>query len=268
MSTVESAPSGAERLGQKRPNLPSQQADGRLVYLLDHHDQSPRHPLSEIGAFRKATSMSPILEEVLRPTWAKDLLLPVFEASQWRGAHTLRVGLLSEELARRVGITDEKDVEVLVLAATLHDIGFVNNKRISDGMVNNEGGQIIPDLEDWEGWEGVETHPVVTAFRIAKHHSPAAQVAIGHHGFQGYRSYPIEIQDDGTMLYILRKLLATGDQSDAMFDPARPHVKPETSEKAREIMIRNFGQGHSDLIDFSIDSALRLLGIAELKGKK
>lgn len=190
------------------------------------------------------------------PEWARNLLHPMVTESPWRFAHSLRVALIVETLARHSGFEDEMVLRS-VRAGALHDIGFINNPRIPDGMVNNQEGRLKPDLEGWEGWEGVETHPVVSAYRIGEHDPQAGQIALGHHGFQDYRSYPVLIQDDGSAIYLGRRTLATADIAEAMQDPDRPHVEPESPAETRRRMIINLGEKDADLIDLAIEEAQR-----------
>jgi HD-GYP domain-containing protein (c-di-GMP phosphodiesterase class II) len=238
---------------------------GTIVNLSKDQKQPQEHPYLESDFFLKALEASPLLEEAVNPVWAKDLLQPIAENSPWRFAHSLRVALVAEELARYSGIKEEKLLKIS-RAGALHDNGFVNNAMIPEGLVNNEQGKWIPTSEDWEK---VETHPVVSAYRISQHDSSAAQIAIGHHGFQGDRSYPVGIKDDGSELYIARRTLAMADIADAMQDPDRPHVNNETPKATRERMKINFGEEHIDLINFAIwEARKQLRDLGGLKGSR
>ncbi len=242
---------GVVLLGEapQKPHL----TGGDLLVLPSDRPTPVRYlPLADIENHIKSKELNSMFLEALRPEWVRGLLRPVEEQSPWRFAHSLRVALIVDKLSRHSGIDDTGRLKI-VRAALLHDVGFIDNNAINPRLVNNYEG-LRPSTEEWEG---VETHPEVSAERISQYDREVAQIAAGHHGFQGERSYPAMRLNDGSFIYLAQKLLATADIADAMQDPDRPHtIEPETPDATKKRMVINLGEQDAEVIDLAIDQAL------------
>lgn len=244
-------PGGAVLLGEA-PQGPPLTGGDLLVFSSAERPAPVRYvPLAQIEHHIGSQELNSTFLEALRPEWVKSLLKPVEGQSPWRFAHSLRVALVADKLGRHLEVDDTGRL-IIVRAALLHDVGFIDNERIPKRLVNNYDRSDTTAVD----WEGVETHPEVSADRISEHDPEVAQIAVGHHGFQGERSYPALRLDDGSFIYLAQKIVATADIADAMQDPDRPHVDAKTPDETRDRMVINFGEEHSDVIDLAIDQAL------------
>jgi putative two-component system response regulator len=88
------------------------------------------------------------------------------------GRHLARVRLMSELLARELGMSDE-EVEALGLAATLHDIGKIRVPEsilISPARLNGEAWTVMKQHTDWGAAFLRERPGFELAAVIAQHH--------------------------------------------------------------------------------------------------
>jgi len=138
--------------------------------------------------------------------------------------HTQRVGVLSAMLARGLGQAKEQ-VELIRLAATLHDIGKV-------GVPNHillKADKLMPSE-----FEIMQSHTTVAGEIFAKSKFPllqlARQIALYHHERWDGLGYPQRLK--GEHIPLPARIVAVADAFDALTH-GRPYKKALTREAAR-----------------------------------
>lgn len=137
--------------------------------------------------------------------------------------HSERVSRLSVSIARAMGMKDE-DVEVITIAALLHDIGKIG---IKDNILGKTS-----DLTPQE-YEIMKSHPVIGA-GIMSHIKQLERVLPGmrhHHETMDGTGYPDGL--DGAKIPIAARIIGLSDTYDAMTTD-RPYQKAMASEEAVE----------------------------------
>ena len=138
--------------------------------------------------------------------------------------HTQRVGALAAMLARSLG-QDEDQVELIRLAAPLHDIGKV-------GVPNHillKSGKLMPSE-----FEIMQSHTTVGGEIFAKSKFPllqlARQIALYHHERWDGLGYPQHLK--GEQIPLPARIVAVVDAFDALTH-ARPYKKAVSFQEAR-----------------------------------
>jgi putative two-component system response regulator len=156
------------------------------------------------------------------------------------GMHILRIGQFSALIGRYAGLS-EADVDLLLLAAPMHDIGKV---ATPDHIL------LKPGKLDAAEWEIMKQH-TVAGFEILKTgNSPllrsAADIAIGHHEKYDGTGYPFGRAGDQIPLFA--RICAISDVFDALASD-RPYKTAWTIEKSVEYVLERAGtQFDPDLI--------------------
>ena len=167
------------------------------------------------------------------------------------GDHIKRVGALSAELARMLGL-DVETTELIRLAAPLHDIGKIS----------------IPDhiLLKREGLTEAETllmreHTVVGAKMLSQGSSKllrmAEAIALSHHEHWNGAGYPYQLA--GEVIPLVGRIVAVADAYDAIVN-ARPY-KPAIS---RELALKELLRCAGTQFDPKVVSAL--VSVEEMRG--
>ncbi|WP_188904661.1 diguanylate cyclase [Deinococcus aerophilus] len=146
------------------------------------------------------------------------------------GAHTLRVGELSCQLAHVMNL-DATEAELLKWAARLHDIGKIG---ISDAVLLKPG-RYTP-----EEFERMKLHTVIGAKMLQGSQSPlllmAEQIALTHHERWDGQGYPRGLS--GTEIPQVGRIVAVADVYDALTNerPYKPAWSPaEALEEVRRL---------------------------------
>jgi HD-GYP domain-containing protein (c-di-GMP phosphodiesterase class II) len=149
------------------------------------------------------------------------------------GAHTERVGWLSARIARSLGWDDDQ-VELMRLAARLHDIGKIG---IPDGIL------LKPAALTPEEFEEMEKHTVIGARILSAGHSDilklAESIAESHHERWDGTGYPHRLSGDEIPLS--GRIVAVADVFDAL-TRERPYKRPWTLEEALAELERQSGR--------------------------
>ncbi|MCX7925926.1 MAG: response regulator [Fimbriimonadales bacterium] len=154
-----------------------------------------------------------------------EILERLARAAEYRddatGEHIVRVGRLSEQLGRILGL-DEESLFRLRHAAPLHDVGKIG---IPDAILRKPGA--LSAME----WEIMRQHTVIGARILEDCPYPvvqmAHQIALTHHERWDGRGYPQGLQAEQIPLW--GRIVAVADAYDAMTSnrPYRDALRPE-----------------------------------------
>ena len=146
--------------------------------------------------------------------------------------HTQRVAAMAARLARRMGV-DERHVELIRLAAPLHDIGKI---AIPDYIL------LKPEKLTDEEFEVVKTHAAVGASILSESDDEllqvAEQIAGGHHERWDGTGYPSRLA--GEDIPIAGRVVAVADVFDILVHE-RPWKQEWTVDDAAEEIRRSAG---------------------------
>lgn len=148
------------------------------------------------------------------------------------GNHILRVGYISEFLARKAGLSEE-ECEMVLYASMMHDIGKVG---ISDTILLKPG-----KLTD-EEFEIMKTHSAMGRDMLSSSDMPllkaSAEIALTHHEKWDGSGYPHGLK--GENIPIFGRIVAIADVFDAL-KSERPYKKAFDDEKVKEIFTKDSG---------------------------
>ncbi|HET9048078.1 MAG TPA: HD domain-containing phosphohydrolase [Chiayiivirga sp.] len=123
-------------------------------------------------------------------------------------AHVYRVGLLAELLARALGL-DEKQCELLRLAAPLHDVGKIG---IPDAILNKAGPHTPEETTIMRTHAEIGHHMLATSKRPIL--QLAAEIALSHHERWDGGGYPTGLK--GTDIPVSGRITMLADVFDAL----------------------------------------------------
>ncbi len=145
------------------------------------------------------------------------------------GKHTLRVGQLSALIAQELGWDDDQ-VELIKLAARLHDVGKIG---ISDLIMLKPGKLSPPEFER------IKTHTTIGAQMLSGGRSPllrmAEEIAASHHERWDGSGYPHGIGQE--TIPITGRIVAVADVFDALVSQ-RTYKTAWTTQQAQTEIIR------------------------------
>ncbi len=156
-------------------------------------------------------------------------------------AHTIRVGLYSQAIGKKLGLSD-REAEQLKLAAPMHDLGKIG---IPDKIL------LKPGKLDKDEWNYMKKHAEF-GYDILKNSKSlllknAGIIALTHHEKWDGSGYPYGLK--GTDIHVYGRITAVSDVFDAL-TMARPYKNAWTLEDAIKLMNDEIGK-HFDpeLID-------------------
>lgn len=166
----------------------------------------------------------------------RDVVDRLGRAAQWRddetGNHITRIGLFSQQVARKMGLSKE-DVELLGTAAPLHDIGKIG---VPDGILLKPGK--LTELE----FAYMRAHTQIGAEILTGSDDPLLRaseaIALSHHEWYNGNGYPYQIRKSDIPLFA--KIVAVVDVYDAMIHE-RSYKKAVPLDQTIEIMGRRRG---------------------------
>jgi len=190
--------------------------------LLETKVKERTKELEELFAIVKSTEM-----EVIK------LLGSVSEYRDMEtGNHILRVGYVSEFLARKAGLREE-ECEMVLYASMMHDIGKVG---ISDNIL------LKPGKLTYEEFETMKTHTSMGRDMLSSSDMPlmkaSAEIAITHHEKWDGTGYPYGLRGEDIPLY--GRIVAIADVFDAL-KSERPYKKAFDDEKVKDIFTKDSG---------------------------
>jgi putative nucleotidyltransferase with HDIG domain len=147
-----------------------------------------------------------------------EIVMRLAVAAEYRddttGQHTTRVGTLAARIAQRLGMPEE-EVELLRLAARLHDVGKIG---ISDLLL------LKPEKLSFEEFQRIKEHTIIGAQILSGGKTPLLQlaevVALTHHERWDGDGYPHGLSGDAIPLS--GRIVAVADVYDALLSD-RPY---------------------------------------------
>ena len=130
----------------------------------------------------------------------------LFEKSRRESMHSKRVSALCEQIARKLGLSDEQ-ISRMRIAGLMHDIGKIG---VSEGVLNKEGPL------NKEEWAEIQRHPE-TGYRILETVSDFSEVAdyiLEHQERWDGKGYPRGLK--GESISTQARIIAVADAFDAM----------------------------------------------------
>ena len=213
------------------------------------------HTLLEEEVAKKTQELQTALDEVIKSE--KDILGILGKTAEFRdnetSAHTVRVGEMSALIAKKFGWNDE-DVELMRLAAPMHDMGKVG---IPDNIL------LKPGKLEVEEFEIMKTHASIGHTILSQKETPllklAAEIANTHHEKHNGSGYPNALSGDDIPL--CGSIVAVVDVFDALLSE-RPYKKAFTLDKTLDIIKGDAGTHFNpEVVDVFIDSLPEILEI-------
>jgi len=162
------------------------------------------------------------------------------------GVHMWRMADYSAALAKGIG-WDEADVDLLQLAAPLHDTGKVG---IADAILKS------PNKLTEEEWVSMRKHPDIGYQILSKSEAPlfklASTVAFGHHEKWDGSGYPLGLS--GEAIPIAARIVALADVFDAL-TMERSYKKSWPIEEALQYIKDNSGTHFDPML---VDSFIKI----------
>jgi response regulator RpfG family c-di-GMP phosphodiesterase len=166
-----------------------------------------------------------------------EIALRLAEAAEYRddetGEHTRRVGSSAAAIALTLGWSDE-DVELISLAARLHDIGKIG---VRDSILLKPGELTSEELDR------LRTHTTIGASILAGGKSPllrmAEEIALAHHERWDGNGYPKGMAAEEIPLSA--RIVAVADAFDALVHE-RPYKQAWSTEEALDEIRRQSGR--------------------------
>lgn len=213
--------------------------------------------LLEVQVKEKTKELQNALIEVQNSE--KDIISILGKTAEYRdnetSAHTVRVGEMAALVAQKFGWSEE-DVELIRLAAPMHDMGKVG---IEDGILLKPG-----KLDDDE-FAIMKKHAHIGYTILSQKETPllklAAEIAYTHHEKYNGNGYPRGLKEDEIPLS--GAIVAVVDVFDALLSE-RPYKKAFPLEKAVDIIKSDAGTHfHPKVVELFLDSLDEVMRIRE-----
>jgi putative two-component system response regulator len=187
----------------------------------------------------------------------KDIISILGKTAEYRdnetSTHTIRVGEMSAFMSRQIG-WDNKKVELMRLAAPMHDMGKVG---IEDSVL------LKPGKLDENEFKIMKTHAEIGHSILSQKQTPllklAAEIAYTHHEKYDGSGYPRGLKSDN--IPMSGAIVAVIDVFDALLSE-RPYKKAFSVEKTVEIIKNDSGTHfHPMIVDKFIENLDEILNI-------
>ncbi|WP_353047332.1 MULTISPECIES: HD domain-containing phosphohydrolase [unclassified Exiguobacterium] len=159
------------------------------------------------------------------------IMRTLYEKIPREEAHSQRVAELSRQLGQAMGFTSA-DVNELVTAATLHDIGKV---AISNEILDKPG-----TLTESE-WREIKRHPEVSynILSTVPEYGPLSEIVLAHHERWDGNGYPKGIS--GKQIPLASRIISIADTFDVIMT-GRPYRKAKTLDEALAVIAEEAGR--------------------------
>ncbi len=197
--------------------------------------QKEHKKLLEFEVNEKTKELQKALEEVQKSE--KDIVSILGKTAEFRdnetSAHTLRVGEMAALLAEKL-LWSPKDVELMKLAAPMHDLGKVG---IEDAILLKPGKLLE------EEFIKMQEHTTIGRAILSQKETPllklAAEIAHTHHEKYNGQGYPLGLKEK--QIPQSGSIVAVVDVFDALLSK-RPYKEPFTLEKTLAIIKEGSGE--------------------------
>ncbi len=225
-----------------------------------HNMQKEHKKLLELEVQNKTKELQDALNEVQKSE--KDIVSILGKTAEYRdketSAHTLRVGEMAALIAKNLSWS-HKDIELMRLAAPMHDLGKVG---IEDTILLKPG-----KLKE-EEYTKMKEHTKIGKTILSQKETPllklAAEIAYTHHEKYNGEGYPRGLKAEEIPLS--GSIVAVIDVFDALLSK-RPYKEAFSLEKALQIIKNNSGiHFNPEVVECFFDSLDDILAIrARLK---
>jgi HD-GYP domain-containing protein (c-di-GMP phosphodiesterase class II) len=161
---------------------------------------------------------------------ASTLVSMVDLKDSYTGGHSTRVGVYSREIAEKLNLDDEQ-VETIVLAASLHDIGKIgvpDQVLLKQGRLTDEEAECVKKHSEF-GW---------MVLRNMGCFEEASLMLLHHHERLDGCGYPGRLS--GTQIPLGARIIAVADTYDALTTD-RPYRKGRTKDAAVQELLLSAG---------------------------
>lgn len=159
------------------------------------------------------------------------IMRTLYEKIPREEAHSQRVAELSRQLGQAMNFTSA-EVNELVTAATLHDIGKV---AISNEILDKPG--MLTEAE----WREIKRHPEVSynILSTVPEYGPLSEIVLAHHERWDGNGYPKGIS--GEQIPLAARIISIADTFDVMVT-GRPYRKAKTLDEALAVIEEEAGR--------------------------
>lgn len=159
------------------------------------------------------------------------IMRTLYEKIPREEAHSQRVAELSRQLGQAMNFTSA-EVNELVTAATLHDIGKV---AISNEILDKPG--MLTEAE----WREIKRHPEVSynILSTVPEYGPLSEIVLAHHERWDGKGYPKGIS--GEQIPLAARIISIADTFDVMVT-GRPYRKAKTLDEALAVIEEEAGR--------------------------
>lgn len=170
----------------------------------------------------------------------------LFEKSEREQMHSIRVCMLSEEIARAMNLEDNA-ISRIKTSAKLHDIGKIG---IQESILNKEG-----KLLDFE-WEIMKQHPIRSARILSSldEYVEISNIVRSHHERIDGKGYPDAL--DGEQIPLEARIIAIADAYDAMTESRTYRTSVDPDQASLELQRCSGTQFDSGIVRLFIEKVL------------
>ncbi len=197
--------------------------------------------------------------ETMHMNTIETLSLAIDAKDQTTHGHVHRVTAYLTQLAKLLGVSDEKELQGLRFAALVHDIGKI---AIPDVILAKPGRFTEEEMDR------MRVHPEVGAqiVKAVSHQFPISDIVLSHHERWDGTGYPHKLAGEAIGRY--SRMLAVCDVYDALRS-VRPYRTAMSKEKALSILAEERGKGFDPaIVDVFVANVDELEAAAEAESKR